>query len=601
MFRTIALLFLIISSFSLLSAQEAPFDARQALIVDEIPREYVIHVAESYTGETPVPLVIALHQTASSPEAMQAMTDLNLVADDIGGIVVYPESNGLGWNDGQIAAGISKFENPADDVAFVAQLIGHVAESYTIDRDRVSLVGFGGGAVMTLRIACEQPELFERVISVGVLMRSYLVDLCPETASGTTNLLLVHGISDPFYQLTSTTYPAQGGVDLTFDNLGLEETLDYWTDFFGCEYEPDGKIDNIMIQDDCANGGQVSYFGVIGGVMAWYRVGDYHFNQYGIDVTHLVADFLTATGDDWVQAQTAFGEEHPRSYTVYVPETYDPSVKTPVVMVLHGRPSNGIAMAFITDMNTTSDKHNFIVVYPDAQFLIRGDAVDRFWGYTRGLNYYVPVAEDDVQYLKDLLDDVAHDFNVDRERAYVTGFSNGGFMSHRMACESYDTFAAFAPVGAGGYAGMDELCDFTPPVPLLYMHGTHDVSIPFEGRNSTIVVAGQGEVGIWDLWPAIGTLTYWVAHNGCDDNEYEQQNLTPSGETSVTIVEFGGCEEHPVRFYLIANGGHNWPGVPGVISEQIAGKVNTDIHASEEIWQFFSRFTLNGLAEQDDS
>src|SRR5690606_27054180 len=133
-----------------------------------------------------------------------------------------------------------------------------------------------------------------------------------------------------------------------------------------------------------------------------------------------------------------------RGYITYVPSAYDPAKPAPVVMILHGRPSNAAAMASISRMNATAERHGFIVVYPEG--------LDNEWNAFFDLVGQRSIApQDDVGFLNRLMDDLAVDLNVDRRRVFIAGFSNGGFMTHRMMCSAADRFAAFASVGATLY------------------------------------------------------------------------------------------------------------------------------------------------------
>ena len=50
----------------------------------------------------------------------------------------------------------------------------------------------------------------------------------------------------------------------------------------------------------------------------------------------------------------------------------------------------------------------------------------------------------DQTFIADVIDDLAQDLNIDRNRIYVTGLSNGGFMVQRLACEVPDRYAGLA-------------------------------------------------------------------------------------------------------------------------------------------------------------
>ncbi len=168
----------------------------------------------------------------------------------------------------------------------------------------------------------------------------------------------------------------------------------------------------------------------------------------------------------------------------------------------------------------------------------------------------------------------------------MTGISNGGFMAQRLACEADGPFAAFASVGAGGFGVMPDICQRKRPVDALYIHGTEDRTVPWEGAG---VRDGQGNQQTVAL-PVSASLKFWARGNGCDPN-VNVRNLPAGGlspGTRVRIFESRACTDNArVALYAVLGGGHNWPGVEGVIPPAVAGAVNLDIHASDVIWSFF--------------
>jgi polyhydroxybutyrate depolymerase len=280
-----------------------------------------------------------------------------------------------------------------------------------------------------------------------------------------------------------------------------------------------------------------------------------------------------------------------RSYHVYLPSAYDENAddsSLPLVMALHGRPGTGTDMAIITQMHVVAEAHNFIIVYPDG--------LQQGWNYVRDIGLYeFAGTHDDSRFLQDLVETLGEQYRIDKERVYATGFSNGGFMTQRLACEARETFAAYAVVGATGFWGLPELCEGVAPAPILLMHGTHDRSVPWQGTLEN--VAGS-DVYINASIPQ--TLTFWGAHNGCTDNFERRDIPAQDNATSVSHLDYD-CAYAPLAFYGIMNGGHNWVGIES-IRRDIAGLVNKDINAGEVIWGFFSQHTLStSLRPNDES
>lgn len=279
-----------------------------------------------------------------------------------------------------------------------------------------------------------------------------------------------------------------------------------------------------------------------------------------------------------VQAQDEFRtltfEGQGRTYMIHVPPSYDAGTPVPLLLMLHGRGGDGNGIAKLTNFSDLADEHNFIVLYPDG--------LDNQWNYVKDVPGYTGMTQDDTAFLLELLDEVSGQYSVDEKRIYVAGFSNGGFMTQRLACDAPERFAAFASVAAAGFGGMPALCQTPSPLSILLVHGTLDAVIPWQG-----MVRGNGFM----LAPVTDTLAFWSQYAGCEgevtDTALPQKG--ESSETSVTLFSVGCDDDNEVLLYAVQGGGHNWPGVDDLISQDWAGSTNMDIGASEVIWEFFSR------------
>lgn len=287
----------------------------------------------------------------------------------------------------------------------------------------------------------------------------------------------------------------------------------------------------------------------------------------------------TAAQENGLLSQTLSFDHVERSYWLHVPDTLPEAA--PLVLVLHPRFGDGPTMAEHTGFNAVADREGFIVAYPDG--------VDGEWNFVRGVPGY-PNPLDDVAFLTALVDTIAESYPVDRARVYVAGFSNGGFMAQRIACEAPGPFAAFASVAASGFGGMLDVClePETAPAPMLLIHGTADDNVPWNGTGAT-----QGDVTIYVTYPVPDTLGYWAEFNACQpDAETEDiptSRLSPG--TSVRILRVACAENASVVLYMIQGGGHNWP-TPTREAYAGSGLINHDIDATEEIWSFFAAHAL---------
>ncbi len=158
-------------------------------------------------------------------------------------------------------------------------------------------------------------------------------------------------------------------------------------------------------------------------------------------------DFVTGLNEYIIEV-----DETPREFLVYVPPTYDPQSPTPVVFMYHGSNQRGPLMYSNTSWSDHADEHGFIVVYPTSweYRLLDENGLHEKWN-TRSMDQMVvdPAAlKDDIRFTRVMVDLVIETFNVDEDRIFASGFSNGGgFVMTRLMVEMRDVFASFTVSG----------------------------------------------------------------------------------------------------------------------------------------------------------
>ncbi|MEQ9027311.1 MAG: PHB depolymerase family esterase [Aggregatilineales bacterium] len=607
--RFLKLLFLLIfllalslnlSIFAQDDNEEASTDnALLTLTHDGVERTYHLHLPAISNGTTPVPLVVALHQFASSGFAMEAETGLSDAADEYGYAVVYPNAIGNFFQDGRDIAGIGPDEGEKDDVGFLSELVDELTENYPIDPDQIYFTGSDNGALMSMRMICENPGRFAGFVSFGTSIWEYHTQICDELEAEPVNTLFIHGYEDSLYPIGGRSVPTNDERP-DYLVLSVQDTVNWWALRNGCDPADVTVLEESLariLTAPCSENTTTALYLVNGGGHNWYREGDLIVNRVGVDATDILSRFIM--GQDWVILPEAVTEPaEPRTWRTYVPTSYNPDEPMPLVVALHGRPGSGVGMALITGMSEIAEEYGFIAVYPDGMNDSMPANAGFEWNYVLGSPYFMQSTDrDDTQFLIDMMADISQGLNVDQRRLYLTGFSNGGFMTHRAACDAPTAFAAFAPVGSALFPGLETICDENNvgSVPILMMHGTEDVSIPWQGTSNT----GPNGQPIYYTSPVQVQVGSWAIRNGCDVDNPVITPIESNGETNtqVSIVDFNDCDEGgETIFYMIEGGGHNWAGRPGIIGDAIAGQVNTDINASEVIWQFFSQYErdING-------
>jgi len=249
-----------------------------------------------------------------------------------------------------------------------------------------------------------------------------------------------------------------------------------------------------------------------------------------------------------------------RQYILYLPDNLPENA--PLVFVLHGYIFNAPGIMASTGMNHVADKNGFAVCYPQGTLDEGGKT---HWNARFNIS-----KTDDIGFLTELAQYLQSEYNLNPQRTYICGHSNGGFMSYTLACEAPDVFNAIASVAGtmSGYTWNNR--NISEPIPILQIHGLDDKIIPINGSlNSS---------GGWGGAPHMDTIIeFWVNLNNCSTSEY----VSISSNTNAYYYT-DGIGGNEVWYYKIANWGHGWP-----IYNSEKPDYNPGINASEVIWEFF--------------
>jgi polyhydroxybutyrate depolymerase len=260
-----------------------------------------------------------------------------------------------------------------------------------------------------------------------------------------------------------------------------------------------------------------------------------------------------------------------RRYLLYVPQSYDPAVPTPLVISIHGFAEWPAHQMQISGWNDLADQYGFIVVYPSGtRFPLRWRTNGPAGSETD------PLLE--VSFISALIDKLSAEYNIDPARIYANGLSNGGGMSFVLACKLSERIAAIGSV-SGAYLLPWEKCNPARAVPAIVFHGTADPIVPYQGGPSDRFDVPFPAIPDW--------IDVLARRNGCDETPLE---LPASG--TVTGIQFTNCAADVV-FYTIAGGGHSWPGGEP-LPEWLAGDTTMDIDATQVMWEFFQGHSLGG-------
>ncbi|MBC7726381.1 MAG: prolyl oligopeptidase family serine peptidase [Microbacteriaceae bacterium] len=267
-----------------------------------------------------------------------------------------------------------------------------------------------------------------------------------------------------------------------------------------------------------------------------------------------------------------------RQYLVHVPTRYDPASPTPLVLALHG---GGGHAAYMADdekygLGKKADQAGFIVVFPNGDSQLPGG---RFatWNAGACCGDARDRQIDDVGFLRAVVAAGKAQANAVPARVFAAGMSNGGMMSHRLACEAPDLFRAVAAV-----AGTDATtaCQPARPVSVLHIHARDDTQVLFNGGVGT--GAFRDPAKVMDFVAAPETISRWVKRNQCQPTP-QRSAERPGAYCDSYAACAGGVT---VRLCVTEDGGHSWPGAGSVRRGKAAA--STALDANDVIWDFFS-------------
>ena len=266
-----------------------------------------------------------------------------------------------------------------------------------------------------------------------------------------------------------------------------------------------------------------------------------------------------------LQTKTLTHDNVNRNYLVYIPDSYDSEIDYPLMFVFHG--FGGIATQFINnaDMRDLAESNNFIVVYPQGLDL---GGTGSHWNCSN------PSADnksdvDDIGFIENLIDQLILDYPViDSKRIYAAGYSNGGFMSYYLACNS-KKFAAIGSVAGTMLDDSYQSCNANFPTAMINIHGTNDFDVPYDGNT---------------YYPSIPEVVDWWKNFNNTPNEDLLTNQDGSIEQYKYYNDAGDIYVEHIK---IIGGDHYWD-----------DKLNYEgKNTSGLIWDFVSNYNIDGIID----
>lgn len=549
--------------------QDADQPVEEALEQDEEPqnkfvlggeRPATLLVPADADLTAPRPLILLLHGYSSNSIQADEYFRFSRWVDERGFGVIYPDGtvDELGarhWNGTDECCDI--FGANVDDVGYLKSLIDEAADYAVFDS--VFSVGHSNGGFMSYRLACEDVPGLTAIVSLAGGAHSE-AESCrvPEPLS----VLQIHGTEDELVLYEGGRLPIHPNPDRK-PVPGAWESVTRWAQRAGCD--PSGVVELPPIDTDMAVAGNETTIkryeqGCVNRTVMelWTIEGGGHVPLvWDTDFTTGIRDWID---ERYEQAKASASEVQERvlggartARLQFPPITEGDAI--PLVLSLHGYSGEADAHDWYFGLSERILEYRFALITPQGTTDSRGNA---FWNATDGCCNFDGSDVDDSAWLRGLVAEAREILDV--SGVYVTGYSNGGFMAYRLACDGLDGLVAIASL-AGSSFGEPDRCADAAPISVLQIHGTADLDIPYDG---TLQYAG-GYPGATEL------VERWAERAGCDlaqSTELPRVDLDDvlvGAETTVNRYREGCSEGITVELWTMEGADHypfftdDWP------------------------------------------
>lgn len=295
-------------------------------------------------------------------------------------------------------------------------------------------------------------------------------------------------------------------------------------------------------------------------------------------------------------------EDRERNFTVFDPAS-EGDAKRPLVLAYHGVLSDSETMRQLTQFDKEAKDRGWVAAYPQGE-----------WKFTAKFTSWngagcCSQGMDDIAFTKDMIDYMVRHFNVDEDKVYVVGVSNGGFMVYRLICEmgnrengkSWIAAAGVHSALLGAWDNDFSTCSISKETPLVHFHGLADPVVNITGKSQGVEVFGVPFKPVTNAeWKSVNASIDYVAEEICGSSDITN-TTNPTESTTCHKLCHG-----KVEICLVTDLAHHWSGCSGLKPngeplDMYDPNHATNVDATEYFANFFARHSIDIIEKKEST
>tara|TARA_B100000965_G_scaffold403704_1_gene432528 strand:+ start:245 stop:1147 length:903 start_codon:yes stop_codon:yes gene_type:complete len=273
-------IFLVFFSFFLLSCTKSDVEVDQIsenswttksfiYEFEGLNRRYILHRPKDLKDNSP--LIFILHGFGSSATNIMSYSQMNLIADQNGFLVCYPQGSTLLTGQSHWNANLEM--STVNDIDFLSELSNQLSITYKTNEENTFVAGMSNGGFMSYTLGCNKSNVFKAIASVTGTMSGKDWKNCSPVNK--IPVLQISGTDD-------TTVPWDGSMSTSYGWGGaphIKKVVEFWGDLNQCDQVEEFDFPDIDNSDKStvsltkrkgsSDGNEVWFYTVKGGGHDW--------------------------------------------------------------------------------------------------------------------------------------------------------------------------------------------------------------------------------------------------------------------------------------------------------------------------------------------